>query len=377
MSQDLFIKPISKFEDGKLEGADVIGSGQYWWDVTVAGQTFKVTNYIWNNAFERNGFVKLGQKCRVYDSIPTTQPIPTRNTQSQFNPETVSTTLLSSVNVDQNLYRPIKTGTFIDGFWSRKGGIMPGTNTMVTGDPGIGKSSVMMDVLQGIKVTNPGKKVLYVSAEMTRIDMLDPDEFMKYYPNLFDKVEFLFAGDFIDDEGGPSFSQALEVVLSRGYDVVVFDSMIEVQSIFQEEMGLSSGKQAEKYMLNLMQKHNQAQNDRNVYTAFLLIQQVKKDGEFVGSRRLEHMITAFLRIKWDDSSRGKKYMEFRKNRRGANKLRLYFKLGNGVEYDESKFESELRLMDIMGANEDIVGELSQAELAQLFIGKKTDVEEEN
>ena len=115
--------------------------------------------------------------------------------------------------------------------------------------------------------------------------------------------------------------------------------------------------------------HNQAQNDRKVYSAFLLIQQVKKDGEFVGSRRLEHMITAFLRIKWCTETRGRKYMEFRKNRRGANKLRLYFKLGNGVEYDAKKFEDEIELADIMNKNEGVVDSLTQIELMRILSGE--------
>lgn len=370
MSKD-FLKPLSNFETAEFEGQNMtLEQGEKFHTVVSKGVEYKIFERIWEDAFESMLWIQLGHRCRIKNDLPTSTPtVKVKKDQINLNFNLIQTTLLSNVEVDPSLYKAIKTGTYIDSFWSRKGGIMPGTNTMVTGDPGIGKSSVMMDVLQGIKVTNPGKKVLYVSAEMTRIDMMDPDEFMKYYPNLFDKVEFLFAGDYIESETGPSFSQALDVVLSRGYDVVVFDSMIEVQQICQEEMGLGTGKQAEKFMLNLMQKHNQAQNDRKVYSAFLLIQQVKKDGEFVGSRRLEHMITAFLRIKWCTETRGRKYMEFRKNRRGQNKLRLYFKLGNGVEYDAKKFEDEIELADIMSKNEEISETLNDIELMKLLQGE--------
>ncbi|MBU3744087.1 MAG: hypothetical protein FGM61_05980 [Sediminibacterium sp.] len=364
-----FIKPISSFPEGNFLGENFhLEKGDKFHTVTSEGKDFRVFEKIWSEAFSSGSWIQLGIRCRLKSESPEVIKIK----KDQVNFDLIQTTLLSNIQVDANLYTPIKTGTYIDGFWSRKGGIMPGTNTMVTGDPGIGKSSVMMDVLQGIKITNPDKKVLYVSAEMTQIDMMDPDEFMKYYPGLFDKVEFLFAGDYIENEQGPNFSQALEVVLNRGYDVVVFDSMIEVQQICQEEFGLGSGKQAEKFMLNLMQKHNQAHNARKVYTAFLLIQQVKKDGEFVGSRRLEHMITAFLRIKWDAETRGRKYMEFRKNRRGQNKLRLYFKLGNGVEYDAKKFEDEIELADIMSKNEEVVETLNDLELVKLLQGENED-----
>jgi hypothetical protein len=366
-----FIKPTSDFAAAQFEGQGTLDStGVGYHNIIVAGKSYRLFERTWQMAVEQNAWIQLGERCRIKDMpAPSASGAPKTNIATPaFDESMIKTTLLSTVDVDPSLYRPIKTGTYIDGFWSHKGGIMPGTNTMVTGDPGIGKSSVMMDVLQGIKVESPDKKVLYVSAEMTRIDMMDPDEFMRYYPNLFDKVEFLFAGDYIENEDGPTFSQALEIVLSRGYDVVVFDSMIEVQSIFQEELGLGSGKTAEKHMLTLMQKHNQAQNARKVYTAFLLIQQVKKDGEFVGSKRLEHMITAFLQIKWCTETRGRKYMEFRKNRRGKNKMRLYFKLGKGVEYDEKQFESEVQISNIMTNETAVVDTLNDMELMSLLGG---------
>jgi predicted ATP-dependent serine protease len=233
----------------------------------------------------------------------------------------------------------------------------------------------MMDLLQGIKNIDPSKKVLYVSAEMTHIDMMDPEEFLSYYPGLLNKVEFLFAGDYLEDENGPSFSTAFETILSRGYDVVVLDSLIETQSIIQEEFGLGSGKKAEKYILNLIQKHNQAQNASKKYTAFLLIQQVNKDGEFTGSKRLVHMLTAFLKLKWDVESRAKRYMVFDKNRRGEVKMRLYFKLGKGVEYDGDKYEDEIKLGDILSKNNDLAEELSELELAELLTGKAKSTEE--
>lgn len=368
-----FIKPTSAFQLGQYVGdAELSGSTLNEWLFVLDGQNYKVREYNWDNAFQNNQWIKLGKRCTLWDEkdIKRTQHTPSNGpVEPEYNLDDIKTTVLSEVRVDPSLYKPIKTGTYIDRFWSRKGGIMPGTNVMVTGDPGIGKSSVMMDLLQGVKAIDKSKKVLYVSAEMTQIDMMDPEEFLSYYPGLLNKVEFLFAGDYLENESGPSFSTALETVLQRGYDVVVIDSLIETQSIIGEEFGLGSGKKAEKHVLNLIQKHNQAQNTAKKYTSFLLIQQVNKDGEFAGSKRLVHMLTAFLKLKWDTESRAKRYMMFDKNRRGEVKMRLYFKLGNGVEYDDVKFEDEIKLGDILSKNEDLVGELTQAELAELLTKK--------
>jgi predicted ATP-dependent serine protease len=374
-----FIKPTSPFQEGQYEGtAELSGSTLNEWLFVLDGQHYKVRQYNWDDAFQNNQWIKLGKRCTRWDEkeIVRTSHQPIQQESVKYDLSEIKTTVLSEINVDPSLYKPIKTGTYIDRFWSRKGGIMPGTNVMVTGDPGIGKSSVMMDLLQGIKEIDPNKKVLYVSAEMTHIDMMDPEEFLSYYPGLLNKVEFLFAGDYLEDENGPSFSTAFETVLQRGYDVVVLDSLIETQSIIQEEFGLGSGKKAEKYILNLIQKHNQAQNTANKYTAFLLIQQVNKDGEFAGSKRLVHMLTAFLKLKWDVESRAKRYMVFDKNRRGEVKMRLYFKLGKGVEYDDVKFEDEIKLGDILSKNNDLAEELTELELAELLTGKTKSSEDE-
>lgn len=366
-----FIKPLTPFHEGKWEGsAEFVSATDREIIVQSNGEQFTLRRWNWENAYEKNAWIKLGKRCTLWTEEEMRQET-NQTSVCVIDTRQIQTTLLGQIPVNAELYKPIKTGTFIDQFWSRKSGIPKGTVTMITGDPGIGKSSVMMDLLQGVKKVNPKSKVLYVSAEMTLVDMLDPDEFMKYYPGLMDKVEFLFAGDFIDNETGPTFSQALEVILNRGYDIVVFDSMIETQSICQAEMSLGSGKSAEKFMLNLMQKHVQAQNETQKHTTFLLIQQVKKDGEFVGSRRLEHMITSFLSIKWDVETRGKKYLEFRKNRRGDVKRRLYFKFGQeGIVYDEEKFADEVKLGEILSDNKHIVDELSELELTALLTGKE-------
>lgn len=365
------ITPTSSFEQAQFTGNATLKnrtSRKLFFEVD--GHTFIVRKRLWEEALMSEQSIQFGERCQLVRQGQIQE--------KKIDPDSIQTTLLANVPVDPALYTPIKSGTELDGFWSRKGGVMPGTITMVTGDPGIGKSSVMMDLLQGVKNCNPGKKVLYVSAEMTRVDMMDPDEFMKYYPGLHDTVEFMFASDYLQDEGGPSFTHAFEVLLARGYDLVVLDSMAEIQSLVHEDLQLSSGKASEKALLNMFQYNTEGKN--GVYTAFLLIQQVKKDGEFVGSRRLEHMITAFLSIKWDKQLKGQKYLEFRKNRKGDVLKRLYFKLGNGVEYDIEKFNDERELEHVMSLPSAANG-LTQLEFQNLMQGIKaientdTDVEE--
>jgi len=79
----------------------------------------------------------------------------------------VKVTKMNDLKFEKNLFNPLKTGRAIDSYFSSEGGVMPGTNTVVTGDPGVGKTTVLLDILADMN--NKGKKVLFVSGEMIRL----------------------------------------------------------------------------------------------------------------------------------------------------------------------------------------------------------------
>lgn len=279
---------------------------------------------------------------------------------------------LEDITFDSRLFNPIKTGTYIDKFFSRYDGLMPATNIMVTGDPGIGKSSNLMDILVNIHKTDINKRVLYISAEMSRVDV---QEFLQFYPGL-EKIDFLFLGDYVTDPNQKIKAyQALEVMLDKGWDVVVLDSLYEIQGMTQEDLGFSSFKRGEKYMLDLMNKHNKGHNKLNLYTTFLAIQQKNKSGQYVGSKRLEHMTTGFLQLLWDAKEKGKRYMIFEKNRKGKEKVKLYYNFDKekGIVYDSIRHQKELEFMEILQQNSDLgLDQLDDLEFAKIFAEKTPD-----
>jgi predicted ATP-dependent serine protease len=220
---------------------------------------------------------------------------------------------------------------------------MPGINVMLTGDPGVGKSSNLMEILVNVKKHDPTKRVLYISAEMNELDV---KEFEQYYPGL-DEIDFLYIGNYVTD---PDLNikpyQALMGILHKGWDMVVMDSFVEVQSMIQEDLSLPS-KKAEKWMLDLMKRHNSGHNKENTFTTFLCIQQMNKGGTYVGSKRLEHMTSAFLTLCWDKKEKGKRYMMFEKNRKGKEKIKLYytFDKNKGIIYDDVRYEKEMMIFE--------------------------------
>ena len=219
----------------------------------------------------------------------------------------LKTVKMSDLTFDPQLFRPMKSGRVIDAHFSSEGGLMKGTNYAIVGDPGIGKTTVMLDMLADLQ--EKGQKVLFISGEMNQIDMFG---YVKRFPK-FGQLPILFMGDYCEDN-------ALDVVksiLSEGWDTVLIDSMAEIQNaVVDTTKGWMSGKKAETELLNLFEKHNMRENDSNINTAFLVIQQVTKGGEFAGSNRFKHMMTGMAHMKW--TKEGDRTFFFSKNRRGGD-----------------------------------------------------------
>ncbi len=309
-----------------------------------------VREYLYNKAKQESTeqVIKInfeGKARRIDLNKIKDEPVQEVDNDPLFDPESIEieTTRLRDINFDPRIFEPIKTGTYLDKFVSYKEGFMPGVNIMLTGDPGVGKSSNLMEILVNVKQNESTKKVLYISAEMNELDV---KEFEQYYPGLSD-IDFLYIGNYVTD---PDLNvrpyQALMSVLNKGWDMVVMDSIVEVQSMIQEDLNFTS-KKGEKWMLDLMKRHNSGHNKENMFTTFLCIQQMNKGGTYVGSKRLEHMTSAFLALCWDKKEKGKRYMMFEKNRKGKEKVKLYYSFDKvkGIVYDETRHEKEMMILE--------------------------------
>ena len=232
----------------------------------------------------------------------------------------VNTVKMNDLSFDDSLFTPIKTKTRVDGFLSSEGGLMPGTVSVFTGDPGVGKTTVLLDMLADMY--EQGKKCLFVSGEMNAIDMVG---YVKRFPK-FGNLDILFMGDY--SEVNPDV--VLRTALKEGYDCVLIDSMAEVADMYTDYFG-GTNKSNQSKLLQLVEEHNLGGNDSKLNTAFMIIQQVTKSGAFAGSNKLKHMVTSFGHMRMSDEGR---YLHFSKNRRGGNGNKLFFSLaGQGkIEY---------------------------------------------
>ncbi len=158
------------------------------------------------------------------------------------------------------------------------GGLVPGTLVLIGGDPGIGKSTLMLQALYGI--AEKGSKVLYVSGEESvrqmrirsqRLSAVSPDV-MVVSENDMDSI-LLMAG-------------------SVQPHVMVIDS---IQTMFSPELSSAPGSvtQVRESTMQLMLMA------KKTGTPVFLVGHVTKDGAIAGPRLLEHMVDTVLYFEGD------------------------------------------------------------------------------
>lgn len=246
-----------------------------------------------------------------------------------------------------------KTGKYIDELFSdheEGGGLYGGTVNIVVGESGSGKSTVLLDALACYREQNPEVKMLYVSSEMTRNDILF---YYKKTPQIA-KVPTLLMMDYVKDK---TIDKVLEQTFNDGYDIIVLDSYQDVVVKMKEVLEWKATF-AEGWLTNMM---IDAAEKRG--TAIAAIQHLTKGGTYVGSTYLKHATTSMLELRIDDA--GLRYLEFSKNRRGGSMTgkQLYFRLGENGEviYEKDRFEENEDMRDIQN-----VESMRQVDLSRKF-----------
>jgi len=158
------------------------------------------------------------------------------------------------------------------------GGLVAGTLVLIGGDPGIGKSTIMLQALHGIATT--GRKVLYVSGEESvRQLRLRSRRLKTVSPTLLVVSEI-------------DIDAVMAMVDGEQPDVLVVDS---IQTVFSPEITSAPGSvsQVRESTMRLM-----LMAKRTGIPTFL-VGHVTKEGAIAGPRLLEHMVDTVLYFEGD------------------------------------------------------------------------------
>ena len=223
---------------------------------------------------------------------------------------------LNNLDIDPRMMETMKSGMSIDDLISHEGGVPCATNIMCIGDPGVGKTTVLLDVLSGVQ--NRGRKCLFISGEMGKKQMF---KYTQRFPQ-FGQIQTLFMSDYLEH----NTKDVIEQVMNMGWDLVLIDSIAEIIEGVRDDNKWDR-KQAESWLVDMCVKNNKGENKQAKFTSHLLIQQVTKSGEFVGSNKLKHMTDAMMEMRRrSDRDGGGTYMNFMKNRNGNVDMKFGYEL---------------------------------------------------
>ena len=249
---------------------------------------------------------------------------------------------MKDIQFEKGLFENWMTGKIMDELLLSYKELPKGVNYMVIGDPGVGKTTIILDLLSDLSMYNSAK-VLFVSAEMNEIDLAI---YVQRFPK-FQNLDILFVeGEFEQEPHSCKTLERLSSILDQGWDVVAIDSFYELQGIIKEEENITL-KKAESLLLSLMKQQSKGGNSKSINTTFLTIQQVTKSGAFVGSNRLKHSITAMMELRLENPKNiySDRYAVFTKHRRGDVGVRLYYDLGStgDVFYNEERYRNDQQI----------------------------------
>ena len=200
------------------------------------------------------------------------------------------------------------------------GGIVPGSLVLVGGDPGIGKSTLLLQVCRNLAENQVA--VLYISGEESLRQI---------------KLRANRIGDFNDKMQllcETNLEVIREVIERKKPDVVVIDS---IQTMFHEDVSSAPGSVSQvRESTNILM-----QIAKGMGISVFIVGHVTKEGNVAGPRVLEHMVDTVLYFEGD---RHASYRVLRavKNRFGStNEIGVFEMCNTGLE--EVKNPSEYML----------------------------------
>ncbi len=245
--------------------------------------------------------------CKAWNSLEE-EAAPTKSSSTnRFSGYAGTTQIRTLAEVDLNQTARLSSGlSELDRVMG--GGIVNGSVTLIGGDPGIGKSTLLTQTLALL----PQTPSLYVSGEES--DQQISLRALRLGLNV-DHLKLLIE---------TSVERIIDAALREKPQVMVIDS---IQTIFTEQLQSAPGSVAQvrdsAAQLVRLAKHH--------HIAMFLVGHVTKEGTLAGPRVLEHMVDTVLYFEGDPSGRYR-ILRAVKNRFGAvNELGIFVMAETGLK----------------------------------------------
>ncbi|MGB9731486.1 DNA repair protein RadA [Calditerrivibrio nitroreducens] len=241
-------------------------------------------------------------ECGSWNSF-TEEIIDTKETKNQSTPKNIPIKKLSSIS-------GIEADRFITGIKEFDqvlgGGIVKGSVILIGGEPGIGKSTIILQI--SAILTNKRKKVIYFSGEES-------------YSQIKIRADRLGIGNIeLDIVSTNSFENIQEILKSNFYDYAIIDS---IQTFYSEEISSAAGTVSQIKHIT----HNLVEIAKTIGTTIFIIGQVTKEGSIAGPKVLEHLVDTVLYFE-GDYNRGIRILRSVKNRFGPTNEVGFFEMSD-------------------------------------------------
>lgn len=190
------------------------------------------------------------------------------------------------------------------------GGVVPGSIILLGGDPGIGKSTISLQIASTLPEQ---QKALYISGEESAQQVKLRSERLKVNANAH-----------IDILCETKVEHISNVIKTEKYNLIIIDS---IQTISSEELNSTPGSIAQlkecTYQLTEAGKQN--------HVPILLIGHVNKEGSIAGPKMIEHMVDCVLYFENNPNS-NYRIIRSIKNRFGStNEIGIFEMVAEGLK----------------------------------------------
>lgn len=274
--------------------------------------------------YESAGYLGKCPECNAWNSF-------VEETQNLLKPQNISPqgiahdTKPSLIN-DIHIGEEIRISTNISEFDRiLGGGLVQGSLVLIAGDPGIGKSTILLQTSG--ELCKNGQKILYVSAEESLSQLklranrigINSDSLYIYPQTNLESIR--------------------EQINEIKPDTIIIDS---IQAIYSQTISSSAGSVSQiRECCNILMQIAKTQNITTI-----VIGHVTKDGNIAGPKILEHMVDTVI------SFEGDKYKSYRMLRSMKNRF------GNTSEVGIFEMQSK-GLVEVTNPNELFLNERSQ------------------
>ena len=237
----------------------------------------KTIYYCSNCGYESIKWVGKCPSCAEWNTFKEEKVLPTQEKNFSYSAESGkkrnTPTLIGEINItqesridmnDEELNRVLG------------GGLVQGSIVLLGGEPGIGKSTLILQTALGIE----GKKILYVSAEESERQLkLRADRLGKTSSNTFIICE-------------TSLEHIFQHIKNISPDMVVIDSIqtISTETVDSSPGSLSQVRECSAQLLRCSKETN---------IPILLIGHINKEGSIAGPKVLEHIVDTVLQFEGD------------------------------------------------------------------------------